>query len=263
MNIQNFEKQLTLNYSAKKTVEAYINQVKPFIRFCEDNITQEKLENYLLSRRENVSTASYNIFLNAINKYCELSNIKLKIPKQKAVKRKVKPYWTVEEFEGEILPYFTIIFSDYEEKDLMINMMFFVGLRPKEICDFKFEDIDYKKEIFIVRQGKGAKDRIIPFLDNKLIKKLQQYGENKTGKIFNINYTRLRNIFCKIKQELSLDYEVTPKITRKSFAKYCLRRGMDSLYLKQLLGHEDIKTTEIYAEPDEKMLLEACQKIRR
>ncbi len=67
MLINKFEKQLKLNYSSQKTVESYIKQMRPFLRFCNNNITQENLDNYLLERREKVSPTSYNLFLNAFN----------------------------------------------------------------------------------------------------------------------------------------------------------------------------------------------------
>jgi len=50
---------------------------------------------------------------------------------------------------------------------------------------------------------------------------------------------------------------------RISFAKYCLSIGMDISYLKKLMGHSDIKITELYAEPDEKMIKEFCERIRK
>jgi len=264
MNIKEFERYLKVNCKSKTTIKTYLEQINPFLKYCDNKISQEKIDDYMINRKKNVSTATCNLFINALKKYCYFANFYYKIPEQKAIKRKVKPYWTIEELEKEILPYLPIIFRNYDECDLIIRMMFFVGVRPEELCNFKITDIDFSKEFFIVRNGKGDKDRIIPFLDNKIPKELKTHSENTGGTtLFNINYPQLRYIFTTLKEKLNIEYEVTPKITRKSFAKYCVRLGLDSLYIKQLLGHEDIKTTEIYAEPDEKMLIEACEKIKR
>ena len=62
MNVKEFEKQLRLNYSSKKTVESYMKQIRPFLNFCNGKVTQDNLDEYFLNRREKVSTTSCNLW---------------------------------------------------------------------------------------------------------------------------------------------------------------------------------------------------------
>lgn len=263
MIIEEFERQLKLNYSSQKTVESYIKQVRPFLKFCDNNITQENLDDYLLQRREKVSPTSYNLFLNAFIKYCEFANIIFTLPKQQNVKAKVKPYWSLEELENEIISNSTLMFSDYEEVDMVLYFMFFTGLRPEKLREFEIKDIDFNKCLFRVQKAKGGKDRIIPFLNNKLTNKLKTYIANLNRKtLFDYTANQLAYIFTKIKMELSLDYQVSPYIMRRSFAKHCITLGIDISLIQIMMGHEDIKTTLRYAKPDDKILMDICEKVR-
>lgn len=257
MNIKKFEKQLQINFTSNKTIKTYIDQVGPFLKYCDGDITQEKIDNYMINKREKIKTSSCNVFINALKKYCEFANFNYKIPKQKSIKTRYKYSWTLNEFEKNILPYF------YNEQDVILRVMFFTGLRPHELWGLKIEAIDFKKEIFIIN-GKGDKDRIIPFLDGKTIKKLKEYiGKRNKGSVFDLNKQKLTYLFKTIKEKLSIKEDISPYTMRRSFACYCDDQGMSLKKLKQLMGHTDIKTTERYISENPTSLINACKKIRR
>lgn len=256
MGSEDFKKELQLNYKSEKTIKSYCEQIDPFLRHCNGEVTQEKVDNYIRDRRANVSKSTCNLFINALRKYCEFSNIDIKIPKQETPKKdNTKPYWSVKEFEEEVLH------EIYGDEDVILRTMFFTGLRPHELWNLKAENIDFKQETFIIH-GKGDKKRVIPFLDNKLTEKLKGYV--KEGEyVFDINKRKLKYLFDKIKENLSLDYDVTPYIMRRSFACYCEDIGMSLKQIKQIMGHTNIKTTDGYLSENPKRLIEACKKLRR
>jgi len=262
--INKFEQSLKLNQKSGKTIESYLKQVKPYLKFCKDKPSQKTLDDFILQKIENnLASSSINLFTNAMKSYCQYLNIILEFPKQKGrkpSKNVTEPYWTEEQLNDNIISMLNLIFRDGQSVEDLLKFMFYTGLRPMEICNIEKSDIDFEKENIIIKNGKGNKDRIIPFI-NEWIKEF--LSRQSDGKLFNMTYQTLGNKFNKIRKELNLEYKVTPYIMRKSFAKYLLSRGLDIAYIQRLLGHEDIKTTMIYVQPDDDMVKDAVQKMRR
>lgn len=263
MDIHNFEKQLRLHYSSEKTIQTYIKQVRPLLSFCKNKLSQEQLDEYLLKRRENITPSSYNLFINAIKKYLQFTDLAFTVPKQRSVKLKEKPYLTLDEFKTKILQYTAQLFNNYEEIDLILLTMFFTGLRPQELCDLEIRNIDFDKNFIRVVNGKGEKDRLIPFIDKEFKNKLKKYISTLSQEhLFHINYKNLEYIFYKIKTELNFKHSVSPYIMRHSFAKHCLKIGIDVLVLQKIMGHTDLKMTQRYATIDDNLLLQIIEKVR-
>lgn len=260
MKLQKFYRWLQLNKNSKKTIKTYFQQVDCFGKYCEYNINQESLNNYLIKLREDGKTNnSINSFKRAMIAYKNYSNIELEFPKWKKTKRKeIKFYFTEKDLQE-------ILRSYYDEKDLILRFMFYVGARPSALKNLKKDHINFKNKDIIFYNAKGNKDRVVPFLNNKLYEDMKKHCESLTGEyVFSITYNQLLKIFKDIKKNLNIpEHEIVePRTMRISFAKYCLGKGMDSLYLKKLMGHTDITVTEMYAEPDEKMLKELCDELR-
>ena len=261
MKLQKFYEWLQLNKNSKKTIKTYFQQVDCFGKFCEYNFNQENLDKYIIKlREEEKSPATINLFLISIRAYTKFSGIKLNIPIPKKVKRRsIKLYFTEKDLSD-------ILKSYYDEKDLILRFMFYIGARPTELRKLKKEHINLITKDVVFYNGKGNKDRVVPFLNNKLFEDIKKHCERLTREeVFNISYNQLIKIFNDIKRDMNIaDHEIVePRTMRISFAKYCLSKGMDISYLKKLMGHTDIKITELYAEPDEKMIKEFCEKIRK
>ena len=255
-----FHEWLQLNYNSKRTVESYFQQVNAFGQFCNYEFTQDNLNKYLLKwKEENKTNATFNSFKIAMISYCKYTNTKFDFPKWLKTRRKEIKFYLTEDMLNEVLKYF------HGEEDLILRLMFYTGARPSEILNLYVEHINFEKKDIIFYNAKGNKDRVVPFINNKLYLDIKQYCLNKSRLVFNINYYDINSNIKKIKKILSLpDTEIIePRTMRISFAKYCLSIGMDISYLKKLMGHSDIKITELYAEPDEKMIKEFCERIRK
>jgi len=255
---------LKLNKNSSKTISAYHQQVNCFGKWCDYAFTQENLNNYLIKlKEENKSINTINLFKNAFIAYCQSVNLELNIPSPKKVrKNKIDFYFTDEDME-KIYKYVPLVSENYQQMNLVFKFMFYTGCRPSALFNIEVDNIDFEKKNILFRSAKGEKDRIVPFLNNDLYNELKKYCNCKKGKVFNISYDQLLYAVKKLKKEMQLSEKITPRTFRISFAKYCLRKGMDISYLKKLMGHTDIKITELYAEPDEKMIKEFCEKIRK
>ncbi len=148
---------------------------------------------------------------------------------------------------------------------LILDLLIFTGGRISEILNLKISDIDYSNSTIRII-GKGNKTRIIPAL-KFVIDKISSYNENfrkklvnKKGEEYNLFPSISRNNFwyriSNYAKKAGLNKKVYPHIFRHSLATTMLNNGANLRYVQELLGHSNIKTTEIYTHISKKKLKE-------
>ena len=136
----------------------------------------------------------------------------------------------------------------------MLSMIYSCGLRRSELLNLKFSDIDSKRNIVIIRQSKGKKDRIAP-LSPKILAMLRTYYKEykpknwlfegqKQGEQY--SEKSLQSVLKQALQKVGITKPVTLHWLRHSYATHLLESGTDLRYIQELLGHSSSKTTEIY-----------------
>lgn len=152
----------------------------------------------------------------------------------------------------------------------IIEMLYGSGLRVSELVDLKQSNM-YLDEGYMLVEGKGSKQRLVPVSPEAK----KQYGlwREWRGKMHvqpgqedfaflnrrGHQLTRVM-IFTIIKQlcaKAGIQKTISPHTLRHSFATHMLQNGADLRVIQQLLGHEDITTTEIYTHIDIQDLREA------
>ena len=134
---------------------------------------------------------------------------------------------------------------------LVIMFLYYAGLRLDEARNIKWQDIDFDREIIHLKTAKGDKERVV-FLHKKLIEILKMYGTKKEGPVFvsqrngKYNKRTIQQIIKSVSKRVGIKKNVTPHTLRHSFATHLLEGGADIRYIQQLLGHKDLKTTQIY-----------------
>jgi integrase/recombinase XerD len=128
------------------------------------------------------------------------------------------------------------------------------GLRISEACGLRVEDIDSRRMVIRVVQGKGAKERYT-ILSPRLLAMLRVYwkltrplewmfpGQGSSG---HIRPESVRAVFRQAREQAGLGPWCTPHVLRHSFATHLLEAGTDLVVIKALLGHNSIQTTSIY-----------------
>ena len=136
----------------------------------------------------------------------------------------------------------------------MLSLMYSCGLRRSELLNLKPVDIDSKRGIVIIRQGKGKKDRIAP-LSVKILEMLRTCytiykpkiwlfeGEN-VGEQY--SQKSLQQVLKQALRKAKITKPVSLHWLRHSYATHLLESGTDLRYIQELLGHSSSKTTEIY-----------------
>ena len=265
MKLEKFYEWLQLNKNSKKTIDGYYQRINCFGKFYNYEFTQNNLDKYIIKlKEENKSHSTINAFLIAIRVYCKYANIKdLKIPVPKRVKRGAIKFYFTEKDMKKVYNHLTLINGDYKLKELILRFMFYTGVRPSELINLKIIDINFESKDINILGAKGNKDRVIPILNDKLYNDLKDHCSRALEKVFDISYFQINYLLKQVKNTLQLDGIIEPRTMRVSFAKHCLSVGMDISYLQKLMGHTDIKITLGYAEPDERMIKETCEKIRK
>ena len=134
---------------------------------------------------------------------------------------------------------------------LVIMFLYYAGLRLDEARNLNWQDIDFNREIIHLKTAKGDKERVV-FLHKKLIVALGMYGTKEEGPIFvsqregKYNKRTIQQIIKYASKKVGIKKKVTPHTLRHSFATHLLESGADIRYIQQLLGHKDLKTTQIY-----------------
>ena len=160
---------------------------------------------------------------------------------------------------------------------LILDMLYSLGLRVSEIINLNTGDVDLVRDEIKVL-GKGRKERIL-YLHKKLKDSLSRYikyeraillakGENKESNRLLINYKGgdltqrgIRKILNEIIDKSGEHYKIHPHMLRHAFATTLLNNGANLKVVQELLGHENLKTTQIYTHISSSELIERFQKL--
>jgi site-specific recombinase XerD len=137
---------------------------------------------------------------------------------------------------------------------VMLQVAYGCGLRLGELLHLRVTDLDSARMVLHVRQGKGAKDRLVP-LSLRLLQELRAYwllcrprtwlfpGQTADGTMTSSNIQRR---FARLVQRVGLTKHCSLHTLRHSYATHLLEAGVDVLTLKALMGHSSLQTTARY-----------------
>ncbi len=255
-----------LRYS-ESTIKNYSGGLGLFFRFTGNKnpelISNEDLESfhkdYIILRKYSASFQS--LVINAVKLY--FSNRQKRKLEIQGIERPKNP---------RILPH---VLSKEEVKAIlqahqnvkhrtMLSLIYACGLRRSELLNIKIGDIDSKRGMLLIRQGKGKKDRMVP-ISEKILELLREYYRYEKPRVYlfegmimgqTYSPTSLQEVLKNAVLKAGIKKPVTLHWLRHSYATHLLERGTDLRYIQELLGHKSSKTTEIYTYVSEKKIKE-------
>ena len=136
----------------------------------------------------------------------------------------------------------------------LLTITYSAGLRVSEVARLRVTDIDSKRMMVRVQQGKGRKDRY-SILSKTALECLRQYWrqyrpaewlfEGQSADT-HIGYTSIRNIFLEAKERAGIRKPASPHTLRHSFATHLIEAGTSLHHVQLLLGHRSPTTTTVY-----------------
>lgn len=258
-------------------------------RFTLDMFTRDIVEGFLLwlevERRNSVSTRNQR--LAAIHAFCKyiqyeqpqaLFSIQevLSIPIKK-MRQKTPAYLSVEEVK-ELLSQPDRKTKEGRRDMTLLGLLYDTGARVQEIADLNVADIRLERPSTVILTGKGNKTRVVP-LSSSMTAILSAYMEehkllepvckshpvftNRFGNRFTrfgIAYILRKSASSALMKLPTVSGKITPHILRHSKAMHLLQAGVNLVYIRDILGHASIQTTEVYARTDGEMKRKAFEK---
>ncbi len=130
----------------------------------------------------------------------------------------------------------------------ILSIGFSVGLRVSEVCNLKISDIDSKRMLITIKNGKGMKDRIVPLTEKILVLLRDYYKEYRPKEyLFEGQFGgQYSTGSCEKIIKKYIDDNVGFHLLRHSSFTSMLEGGTDLRVIQKIAGHRSSKTTEIY-----------------
>lgn len=262
------QKMLKLKGYSVNTMDAYLGHMRRFLVSLKADYWSFELldsnyfEDYILTQleNENKSHAYVNQTISAI-KFLYKYVLKLSVPSVEIPRPKREEKLPNVLSKEEVLK---ILQKTINLKHrALLTLAYSAGLRVSEIVSLKVNDIDSRRMLVHIRQGKGRKDRYT-ILSETALEVLRLYakkyrlqdwlfpGENEGTHLSERTAQKVFTTACK---KAGVKKDVSIHSLRHSFATHLLEAGTDLRYIQEILGHKSSKTTEIYTHVSKKDIL--------
>jgi site-specific recombinase XerD len=260
-------KEMTLRRFSPKTQKSYLSSVTGLARYFKlspEKINQEMIEEYMLHvmQERKLKWGSCNTILVGLRffyiKILGQESLFINIPINK--KGRLLP----EILSSDELENLFTVMTNQKHKTLLMTA-YAAGLRVSELVNLKVADIDNKRMMIRVQQGKGAKDRYT-ILSERLLKELRIYWKMYRPHLWLFNGRdpeqplpsgTAQKIYYKAKERAGIKKGKCIHTLRHCFATHLLEAGVDLRTIQMLMGHSNIMTTTVYLQVTSKHLSSA------
>jgi len=241
---------------SERTVASYLKTLHVFFTYFEkkniSEITNEDVtdfnNDYIISKKLSASYQSQ--FVNAlklfftVNSYPSLKTERLIRPKKSFQLPKVISEEEVTQIINSC--------SNIKHKS-MLSLIYSAGLRRGELLGLKIKDIDSKRMMICIRQGKGMKDRYVPLSTVVLIMLREYYIKYKPKEYLfegqhggKYSERSIELVLKKAVSDARIGKNINLHMLRHSYATHLMEAGTHLRYIQELLGHKSARTTQIY-----------------
>jgi integrase/recombinase XerD len=254
--MQEFLSQLRASGASEKTVRSYRAAIRDFIsivgnkkvsEISERDIHKWRLERVrrgfnkgIKGRGSETTLYYYSLFIRSFIKWLGL---RINVGGFKKGSRKL-----IETLKPQEI--FKLLNAARDATDLLIiSLLIETGLRASELLSLRWKDIDLEAREIYVKGAKYGEERVVFIgdLSKKVLEAVKTYVSSEDERVITMTYTALYKRLKTVAIRAGIDPKrVRPHILRHTFATESLKRGLPLPVLQRILGHKDIKTTQIY-----------------
>ncbi len=259
------------NYS-ELTVKGYETDLYMFLEYLNENdiksyksVDYQKIRNYISYLYEldynNKTICRHISAIRSFFKYLKVNNYiddnPCTLVSNPKLDKRLPKYLNFEEIEKLLNAFDNNNYLGLRNS-LILELLYSTGIRVSEITNIKLKDISLSNKTIII-DGKGNKQRIVYF-GSICLNLLKKYIDSsypilnknnsdylllsKTGK--KINEREIRKIVDDASSIAGIKIKISPHVLRHTFATHMLTSGADLRSVQELLGHENLSTTQVY-----------------
>lgn len=159
--------------------------------------------------------------------------------------------------EDEIERYYEAVWKSQNFQDMIIIKTFlYTGIRVSELVMIRLEDVDYDRCQIRINQGKGDKDRIVPFpkgFKEVLAMHADRMREKNATYLFESSWKRrytdrgIRKILSKYAEKAGITRAISPHRLRHFLLTWLKKQGVDDALIQPYSGHATRQSLEVYS----------------
>ncbi len=257
-------KEMTLRRLSTNTQRSYLNAILGLARYYNqspEKMNKQMVQDYLfyLLQERKLAWGTCNVIVCGLRffytKVLGIDSETLNIPPQKKVKQ-LPEVLSTEEVESLLGA------ASNQKHRALLMTTYGAGLRVSEVVNLKLTDIDSKRMMIRVRQGKGNKDRYT-ILPERLLKELRIYWKRYRPSLWLFSGRKPEQampkstaaaIYYNAKEKAGLKRGKGIHTLRHCFATHMLEAGVDIRTIQVLMGHSSIMTTVVYLKVTRKQI---------
>ena len=159
--------------------------------------------------------------------------------------------------EDEIKRFYKAVWESKDTKHLLIiKTLLLTGVRVSELIAIKLRDIDISNCTINIIEGKGKKDRVVPFssaFKETLALHIKQYKSENREYLFESSFRKnysdrgIRKILWKYTKEAGIERSISPHKLRHFLFTWLKKKGIDDALIQPYSGHEKRVSLEVYS----------------
>jgi integrase/recombinase XerD len=256
--IKEFEVALEASGASKETIKAYMAAIRDFLSYTNNKplreVTLKDIINWRNTRlrvgfpgAKTNSSSKWQVTLHyysiLLRRFLQWLGLRVKVPGGKRITPRI------EALNEEDLKRLVSAAKKPQDR-LILLLLASTGLRSRELLELKVEDIDFNNRVIRVKSAKYGKERLVT-APQDVFEELAAWiklNQLKPGdKVFKLSYTGLYKKIKRLAERAGIDpAKVRPHVLRHTFATLAIRKGLSLPSLQRLLGHSDIRTTQVY-----------------
>lgn len=250
-----FLEDMTLHGLAPTTHKVYVNAVEQLAAHygrSPDRLTEQQLRDYFtyLVKDKRIAQSTLKTYIFAI-KFLYTKTLEKPWPTLKLLRARTREKLPVVLDPDEVKRLLAVERSPVAR--MCATVMYSCGLRNSEALHLKVNDIDSRRMVLLIRQGKGNKDRQVP-LPERTLQLLRDYWRQYRPKTWlfagadggPLPDHSVRYYLKKARKDAGIRKRVSAHTLRHSYATNLMARGVDVRVIQVLLGHRSLKTTTVY-----------------